>query len=105
MKTVERQPAGKPRFKKGDQVQVISGKAKGQSGEVLKMDLRRQTVLLKGINMRMRHTKPRRQGEPGGIVPMEGPIHVSNVLVLCATCNRGVRKPCTDTQACKYNQK
>jgi large subunit ribosomal protein L24 len=94
----------KPRFKKGDQVQVIAGKAKGQSGEVLKMDLKRDVVLIKGVNMRLRHSKPRRQGEQGGILSMEGPVHVSKVLAHCPTCSKAVRKLCTDSKACKYNQ-
>jgi large subunit ribosomal protein L24 len=82
----------KARFKKGEQVQVISGKAKGQTGEVLKVDLKRSVVLIKGVNMRMRHSKPRRQGEQGGIIPMEGPIHVSNVLPVDPATGKGVRK-------------
>lgn len=82
----------KARFKKGETVQVISGKAKGQTGEVLKVDLKRSVVLIKGVNMRMRHTKPRRQGEQGGIIPMEGPIHLSNVLPVDPATGKGVRK-------------
>jgi large subunit ribosomal protein L24 len=82
----------KPRFKKGETVQVISGKAKGQTGEVLKVDLRRGVVLIKGVNMRKRHTKPRRQGEQGGIIAQEGSIHVSNVLPVDPATGKGVRK-------------
>jgi large subunit ribosomal protein L24 len=82
----------KARFKKGDTVSVISGKAKGQSGEVLKVDLRRSVVLIKGVNMLKRHTKPRGQGQGGGIIPMEGPIHVSNVLPVDPTTGKAVRK-------------
>jgi large subunit ribosomal protein L24 len=82
----------KARFKKGDTVYVISGKSKGQSGEVLKVDLKRSLVLIKGVNLLKRHTKPRRQGEQGGIIPMEGPIHASNVLPLDPATGKGVRK-------------
>lgn len=70
------------KVKTGDQVEVISGKAKGQSGEVLRVDKKKQVVLVKEVNMQMRHTKPRKQGEQGGIIPMEGPIHISNVKVV-----------------------
>ncbi len=94
----------KARFKKGETVQVIAGKAKGQSGEVLKVDLRRSVVLIKGVNMRLRHTKPRRQGDKGGIMSIEGPLHASNVLPQCPTCGKGVRKLCSDTKTCKNNQ-
>jgi large subunit ribosomal protein L24 len=96
--------APKPRFKKGDQVQVIAGKAKGQSGEVLKVDTRRELVLVKGVNMRLKHAKPRRQGEKGSIMSIEGPIHASKVLAYCGTCHRGVRKLCTDSKTCRYHR-
>jgi large subunit ribosomal protein L24 len=99
------QPAlRKARIKKGEQVQVISGKAKGQTGEVLRVNLRRGTVLVKDLNMVKRHTKPRRQGESGGIIPMEGPIHLSNVLKYCESCGRGVRKAHETPADCKAYQ-
>lgn len=95
----------KAKIKKGDQVQVISGKSKGKTGEVLHIDLRRNSVLVKDVNVQMRHTKPRRQGDKGGILPQEGPIHISNVLAYCDTCNRGVRKLCEKPSECRYNRK
>jgi large subunit ribosomal protein L24 len=94
----------KARVKKGDRVQVISGKAKGQTGEVLRVDMRRGVVLLKEVNMVQRHTKPRRQGEAGGILSMESPIHLSNVLKFCESCGRGVRKLCEKPADCRYYQ-
>ena len=87
--------------KKGDQVLVISGRAKGQRGEVLQVDLTRHMVLVKEVNMRVRHTKPRRQGEQGGILPIEGPIHISNVLRYCDSCGKGVRKLCEKPAECR----
>jgi len=95
----------KPHVKKGDQVQVISGKAKGQTGEVLRVDRRRGMVFIKEVNMQQRHSKPRRQGDAGGIIPIEGPVHLSNVLKYCPSCNRGVRRLCSVTADCKYYQK
>jgi large subunit ribosomal protein L24 len=92
----------KARVKKGDQVQIIAGKAKGQTGEVLRVDLTRNTVLVKEVNMVQRHTKPRRQGEAGGILPMESPIHLSNVLKYCESCERGVRKLCEKPADCRH---
>ena len=92
----------KARVKKGDQVQIIAGKAKGQTGEVLRVDLTRNTVLVKEVNMVQRHTKPRRQGQQGGILPMEAPIHLSNVLKYCDSCGRGVRKLCEKPADCRY---
>lgn len=95
----------KPRFKKGDQVQVISGKSKGQKGEVLRLDRKGGKVLIKGVNMQKKHTKPRTQEDKGGIIPQEGPVHVSNVLVYCNSCDRGVRKVCENSKECKYKNK
>ena len=95
----------KTKIKKGDQVQVISGKSKGKTGEVLRLDLARSMVFVKDCNVQMRHTKPRRQGESGGIIPQEGAIHFSNVLQLCETCARGVRNLCEKPAECRYNKK
>jgi large subunit ribosomal protein L24 len=94
----------KSRIKKGDQVRIISGKAKGQTGEVLRVNLSRGTVLIKEVNLVHRHSKPRRQGEAGGIIPMESPIHLSNVLKYCESCDRGVRKLCEKPADCRYYQ-
>ncbi len=104
MKAAAVKPLTKAKIKKGDQVQVVSGKARGQTGQVLRVDLRRHAVFIKDVNMQQRHTKPRRQDEKGGIIPQEGPIHLSNVLIYCDTCSRGVRKLCTESAECKYNK-
>ena len=98
-------PARKAKVKKGDQVQIVSGKAKGQVGEVLRIDLKRRVVFVKDVAMQQRHTKPRSQGQKGGIIPQEGPVHLSSVMVYCDSCNRGVRKLCQDTADCKYYKK
>ena len=105
MRTAAQKILKKSKIKKGDQVQVISGKSKGKTGEVLQVDLKRNLVRVKDANIQMRHTKPRREGESGGIIPQEGAIHISSVLQLCETCNRGVRKLCEKPAECRYNQK
>ena len=105
MKQAATQPPRKAKVKKGDQVQIISGKARGQNGQVLRVDLRRQVVFIKDVNVQQRHTKPRRQDDKGGIIPQEGPVHLSNVLIYCDSCNRGVRKLCGDTKECRYYKK
>ena len=91
MKAVARKDLPKPRIRKEDRVQVIGGKAKGEIGEVIRVDLERSRVYVKDVNMQKRHTKPRRQGEQGGIIPIEGPIHLSKVLLFCSNCKKGVR--------------
>ena len=91
--------------KKGDTVAVISGRAKGQRGEVLAVDLARHTVTVKEVNMRVRHTKPRSQEDKGGILSMEAPMHLSNVLKFCDACGRGVRKVCDAPADCRNKAK
>ena len=79
------------KVKKNDTVYVIAGKDSGKTGKVLSADPKANRVVVDGINVQMRHSKPRRQGEVGGIKPQSGPIDASNVMVMCPKCNRGVR--------------
>lgn len=67
------------KIKKGDRVQVIAGKNKGLRGEVLTVNTKDGRVVVQGVNMIKRHTKPT-QAQPGGIIEREAPIDVSNVL-------------------------
>lgn len=69
------------RIKKGDKVFVISGKSKGQTGEILRVDRDARRVFVSGVNLVKRHEKPR-LGNPGGIVAKEASIHASNVMLL-----------------------
>lgn len=68
----------KLKIKKGDNVVVISGRDKGRSGEVLRVFPTDRRVIVQGVNIAKRHTKPR-MGEPGGIVEKELALHISNV--------------------------
>jgi large subunit ribosomal protein L24 len=70
--------ATKLKIKKGDKVIVITGRDRGRTGEVLRVEPAQQRVLVQGVNMIKRHTRPR-PGETGGIVEKEALIHVSNV--------------------------
>jgi len=79
------------RIKKGDTVQVLSGNDKGKTGEVLEVMPKTQRVIVKGINIRKKHIKPRKQGEEGGIIPVECSIHSSKVNVVCSKCNKATR--------------
>lgn len=67
--------------KKDDTVFVISGKDKGKKGRVIVAYPRENRVLVEGINMVKRHTKPSQQNPQGGIIEKEAPIHVSNVML------------------------
>ena len=79
------------RIKKGDTVQVLSGNDKGKTGEVLEVMPKLQKVIVKGVNIRKKHVKPRKQGEEGGIIPVECSIHSSKVNVVCPKCNKATR--------------
>ena len=76
------------RVRKDDMVKVISGKDKGKTGRVLRVEPKRQRVFVEGLNIQKRHQKPRtlrdvqRGGEVGGVIEKEGPIHISNVMPL-----------------------
>jgi large subunit ribosomal protein L24 len=71
----------KMRIRRGDTVQVISGKDKGKTGEVLRTLPYENRVVVQGINMRTRHVKPAQEGESGRIVTEEASVHASNVML------------------------
>ncbi len=79
------------KVKKGDTVKVLSGNDKGKTGEVLEVMPKTQKVVVKGINMKTKHVKPRRQGEEGGIITREFPIHMCKLSVVCPKCGKAVR--------------
>jgi large subunit ribosomal protein L24 len=70
------------RIRKGDEVQVISGKDKGKRGKVLEVMPKQERVLVEGLNMVKRHTKPRPPKVQGGVIERPAPIHLSNVALL-----------------------
>ncbi len=70
------------RIRKGDDVIVISGKDRGKTGTVLTVFPEGERVLVEGINIMKRHTKPRPPNEPGGVVERPAPIHQSNVALI-----------------------
>jgi large subunit ribosomal protein L24 len=85
------------RIRKDDVVKVISGKDKGKTGRVLRVEPKRQRVFIEGMNIQKRHQKPRtirdvqRGGEVGGVIEKEGPIHLSNVMPLDPKSNEPTR--------------
>ena len=90
MKAKQRK-SSKSRIRKGDNVIVISGKEKGNTGKVLSVDWKNERILVEGLNMVVRHTKPNQRNQQGGIMKMESPIHYSNVMLFNSELNRGVR--------------
>jgi large subunit ribosomal protein L24 len=89
------------KVKKGDLVQVLSGKDRGKQGRVLEARPRERRVVVENLNLVKRHTRPRpvrntsRMGgpqiEPGGVISKPAPLPVANVMVVCPTCKRPTR--------------
>ncbi len=78
-------------IKKNDNVIVIAGKDRGKQGKVLRLFRETDKVLVEGLNLRKKHQKPRKQGEKGQIIDVSHPMHISNVLLYCPSCGKGVR--------------
>ena len=76
------------KIKKGDTVQVLSGNDKGKTGEVLEVMPKTGKIIVKGVNIRKKHVKPRKQGDEGGIIPVECSIFSAKVNVVCPKCNK-----------------
>ena len=70
------------KMKKGDTVKVITGKDKEKEGKVLSVNVKKNTVIVEGVNMVTKHQKPSAQNQQGGIVTKEAPIDISNVMYL-----------------------
>jgi large subunit ribosomal protein L24 len=82
------------RVKKGDTVEVIAGKDLGERGEVLSVLPKEDRVVVQGVNILKRHRKARQAGNQqvrAQIVEFEGPIHLSNVMVVCPSCDKPSR--------------
>lgn len=81
----------KMNVKKGDEVIVIAGKDKGKTGKVIQVIPSQEKVVVEGVAIVKRHTKPTQKMPQGGIIEKEAAIHVSNVMPFCSTCKKGVR--------------
>lgn len=79
------------RIKKGDNVQVLSGNDKGKTGEVLEVIPKADKIIVKGVNVRKKHVKARRQGEESGIIAVECAIPSSKVNVVCSKCGKATK--------------
>jgi large subunit ribosomal protein L24 len=85
------------KIKKGDTVQVMSGKDSGKTGRVLRVDPKKNRLFVEGLNIVKRHQRPRslkdtqRGGKVGGVIEKEGPIHVSNVMIVDPRDNKPTR--------------
>jgi large subunit ribosomal protein L24 len=78
-------------IKKDDKVKIITGKDKGKIGKVLKVDRKKDRLLVENINVVKRHTRPSAQNRQGGIVESEAPISWSNAMLMCNKCMSPIR--------------
>lgn len=79
------------KIRKNDNVIVIAGNDRGKTGKVLKVFPSVSKVIIEGINLRKRHTKPNQKQPQGGIIEKEAPIHVSNVMLIDPKTNEATR--------------
>ena len=87
----EKKIVNKTRFKKNDSVKVVSGNSKGSIGKILFIDREKGRVIVEGVNIMHRHTKPNQKNQQGGIVKREAPINISNVMLMCPKTNQPTR--------------
>ena len=87
------------KLKKGDTVKVISGKDKGQEGEIVHVYPADNKVLVNGINTAKKHSKARKANQQGGIIDRDMPVHASNVMLLDPKSNEPTRRRSSEHQA------
>jgi len=78
-------------LKKDDTVMVVAGRERGKTGKVVSVDREMDRVIVERINMIKRHRKPAGPQQPGGIVEKEASLHLSNVMLLCPSCEKPTR--------------
>jgi len=79
------------KIKKDDNVLVIAGKERGKKGKVRFAYPRKQKIIIEGLNFIKKHSKARGAARQAGIIDLEAPLHVSNVMIICNKCNKPAR--------------
>ncbi|MFK5927596.1 MAG: 50S ribosomal protein L24 [Desulfuromusa sp.] len=77
--------------KKNDMVEIIAGKERGKTGKVLRVLPGKGRVVVESLNVIKRHTRPNQLNPEGGIVEKEAPLNLSNVMLVCGSCNQATR--------------
>lgn len=90
------------KIKKGETVLIISGQARGKKGKALQVFPKEKRILVEGVNLRKKHVKAKRAGEKGQMVEMPGPIHISNVKLICSKCGKATRVGYKTSEKKKY---
>ena len=76
----------KCKIRKNDTVQVLAGKDKGKRGSVVSVNLKKETVIVSGVNIVKKQMRKRSEADQGGIAEIEAPLHISNVAIVCKKC-------------------
>lgn len=79
------------KIKKGDQVKIILGKDRGKKGKIIQVFSRQGLVVVEGLNLRVKHTRPKREGQKGERVQFSAPLKDSNVMLICPKCGKPTR--------------
>ena len=79
------------KIKKGDKVKILAGKDKGKIGKVLQVFESANRASIEGLNLLVKHMRPRKQGEKGQRIEFPAPINLSNVILVCAKCDKPTR--------------
>jgi large subunit ribosomal protein L24 len=77
--------------KKNDKVRIVTGKDRGKSGRVLFVDKKNGRLIVEGLNVVKKTKRPDQQNQKGGIIDIEAPVDISNVMVVCPKCNKPTR--------------
>ena len=81
----------KMHVKKGDEVVVINGKYRGKRGKIVEASPSEGKVIVEGVNIVTKHVKPRKMGEPGGLIKAESALYADKVQLVCPKCGRPTR--------------
>jgi large subunit ribosomal protein L24 len=76
------------KIKKGDKVKIIAGKDKGKTGKVLQIFISRKLASVEGLNLLIKHMRPRKQGEKGQRIEFPAPMNLSNMMLVCPKCSK-----------------
>lgn len=79
------------KIKKGDQVKIVAGKDRGKQGKVLSVLPAKERIVVEGINIVKKHSRPKKEGEKGQRVEKPAPLDISNVMLVCPKCGKETR--------------
>ena len=79
------------KIKKGDKIKILSGKDKGKTGKVLQVFPSRKKASIEGLNLLIKHMRPKKQGEKGQRIEFPAPMDLSNMMLVCPKCNKPAR--------------